>query len=100
MTSNDLKTTQKTTKSNKINKNVLKAGSMQEIIEINEHYSDESLDINDIYMGLAMQIISTDRTVRIDTIEDLKEFNSQFLTTQAKKRRAISFYDACYQKSF
>ena len=47
-----------------------------------------------------MQISSNDQPVRNDTIEDLKEFNSQSLTTQAKKRRTISFYDACYQKSF
>ena len=32
-----------------------------------------------------MQIISTDKTVKKDTIQDLKEFNSQSLTTQAKK---------------
>ena len=32
-----------------------------------------------------MQIISTDKTVRSNTIEDLKEFNLQSLTTQAKK---------------
>ena len=32
-----------------------------------------------------MQIISNDKTVRIDTIQDLKEFNSQCSTTQAKK---------------
>ena len=36
-------------------------------------------------MDLAMQIISTDKTIRSDTMEDLKEFNSQSLTTQAKK---------------
>ena len=30
-------------------------------------------------MELAMQIISTDKTVRNDTIQDLKESNSQFL---------------------
>ena len=36
-------------------------------------------------MELAMQIISTDKTVRNDTIQDLKEFNQQSLTTQAKK---------------
>ena len=46
MTSNDLKTTQ--TKSNKKNKNILKAGSVQENFEINEHYLDEILDKNDI----------------------------------------------------
>ena len=44
MTSNDLKTTQ--TKSNKKNKNILKAGSVQENIEINEQYLDEILDNN------------------------------------------------------
>ena len=32
-----------------------------------------------------MQIISTDKTVRSDTIEDIIEFNSQSLITQAKK---------------
>ena len=36
-------------------------------------------------MELAMQIISNDRTVRNDTIQDIKEFNQQSLTTQAKK---------------
>ena len=30
-----------------------------------------------------MQIISDDKTVRGDTIEDLKEFNSKCSTTQA-----------------
>ena len=33
-----------------------------------------------------MQIISNDKTVRNDTIQDLKDFNQQSLTTQAKKR--------------
>ena len=32
-----------------------------------------------------MQIISTDKTVRNDTIQDLKDLGNQFLTTQAKK---------------
>ena len=36
-------------------------------------------------MELAMQIIYTDKTVRNDTIQDLKEFNSQSLSTQVKK---------------
>ena len=36
-------------------------------------------------MELAIQIISNDKTVRSDTIQDLKEFNQQSLTTQAKK---------------
>ena len=32
-----------------------------------------------------MQIISTDQTVRDHTIQDLKDFNQQSLSTQAKK---------------
>ena len=32
-----------------------------------------------------MQIISNDKTVRSDTIQDIKQFNFQSLTTQAKK---------------
>ena len=47
-------------------------------------------------MDLAIQIISDDQSVIGDTIQDLKEFNYQSLATQAKKRRTISFYDACY----
>ena len=37
-------------------------------------------------MELAMQIISNDKTVGSDTIQDLKDFNNQSLATQAKKR--------------
>ena len=36
-------------------------------------------------MELAMQIISNDKTVGNDTVQDSKEFNSQFLATPAKK---------------
>ena len=36
-------------------------------------------------MELAMQFISNDKTVRNDTLQDLKDFNRQSLTTQAKK---------------
>ena len=35
-------------------------------------------------MGLAMQIISNDETGRSDAVQDIKEFNSQHLSTQAK----------------
>ena len=45
-TSNDLKSSQ--TKPNRKNKNVLKAGSVQQNIERNEHYLDEILDKNNI----------------------------------------------------
>ena len=43
-----------------------------------------------------MEIISIDKTVGNDTIQDLKEFKSQSLSTQAKKKWTFSFYDACY----
>ena len=38
---------------------------------------------------LAMQFISNDKTVRNDTIQDLKEFNSQSLSTRAVKREQL-----------
>ena len=43
-----------------------------------------------------MQIICNIETVRINTIQDLKDFHSQSLATQAKKYITISLYDACY----
>ena len=47
-----------------------------------------------------MQIISTDKTVRSDTIEDLKEFNSQSLTTQAQKRKQLVSLMPAIKKAF
>ena len=38
-------------------------------------------------MELAMEFFSNIETVRSDTRQDLKEFNSHSLTTQAKKKR-------------
>ena len=46
MTSNELTTTQTNIKSNRKNKNILKAGSIHNNIEINEHYLDEILHNN------------------------------------------------------
>ena len=42
-------------------------------------------------MDLATQIIPNDQTVRNDTMQDFTEFDSQSLTTQAKKRENNSF---------
>ena len=47
-----------------------------------------------------MQIISTDETVRKDTIEDLKEFNSQSLSTQAKKGEQLVSMMPAIKKAF
>ena len=42
-----------------------------------------------IKMELAIQIKSNDKTVRNDTVQDLKDLNSQSLATQAKKREQL-----------
>ena len=47
-----------------------------------------------------MQIISTDKTIRNDTVEDLKEFNSQSLTTQAKKGEQLVSMMPAIKKAF
>ena len=47
-----------------------------------------------------MQIINIDKSVRSNTVQDSKIFNSQSLITQAKKRKTISFNDAGNEKSF
>ena len=46
-------------------------------------------------MELEMKIISNDQTVRSNTVQDLGEFNSQSLATQAKKENNY-LYNACY----
>ena len=51
-------------------------------------------------MELAMQLSSTDQTVRNDTIQDLKEFNQQSLTTQAKKGEQLTSMMPAIKKAF
>ena len=51
-------------------------------------------------MELAMQFISNDKTVRNDTIQDLKEFNQQSLTTQAKKGEQLVSMMPAIKKAF
>ena len=41
-------------------------------------------------MDYLMLIISNDKTVRSDTIQDLKEFNSQSLSSRAKKGEQLT----------
>ena len=79
LTSNDLKTTSNEPVKNRNNK--LKGGAN---IEFNEKYLDEIGHNNYLQMELAIQIIANDKTVRSDTVQDIKEFNSQSLATQAK----------------
>ena len=47
-----------------------------------------------------MQLSSNDKTVRNDTIQDLKEFNQQSLTTQAKKGEQLVSMMPAIEKAF
>ena len=47
-----------------------------------------------------MQIISNDKTVRNDTVQDLKEFYAQSLTTQAKKGEQLVSMMPAIEKAF
>ena len=51
-------------------------------------------------MELAMQIISTDQRVRNNTIEDLKEFNLQDLSTKAKRGEELVSMMPAIKKAF
>ena len=51
-------------------------------------------------MDLALQLVSTDQTVRNDTIEDLKDFNSQSLSTRAKKGEQLVSMMPAFKKAF
>ena len=51
-------------------------------------------------MELAMQIISNDKTIRNDTVNDLKEFNNQSLATQAKKGEQLVSMMPAIKKAF
>ena len=47
-----------------------------------------------------MQLISTDQTVRDDTIQELKDFNQQSLSTQAKKGELLTSMMPAIKKVF
>ena len=51
-------------------------------------------------MELAMHLISTNEAVRIDTIQDLKDFNQQSLSTQAKKGEQLTSMMPAIKKAF
>ena len=51
-------------------------------------------------MELAMEISATDKIVRANAIEDLKEFNSQSLQTQAKKGEQLVAMMPSIKKAF
>ena len=47
-----------------------------------------------------MQTITTDKTVRNDTMQDLKEFNNQSLTTQTKNGEQLVSMMPAIKKTF
>ena len=47
-----------------------------------------------------MQKISTEKTVRNDTIQDIKEFNNQSSATQARKREQLVSMMPAIKKTF
>ena len=47
-----------------------------------------------------MKIVSSDKTVRNDTVQDLKEFNSQSLSTSAKKGEQLVSMMPAIKKTF
>ena len=51
-------------------------------------------------MDLALQLVSTDQTVRNDTIQDIKDFNQQSLSTQAKKAEQLVSMMPAIKKAF
>ena len=51
-------------------------------------------------MELAMQLISTGQTVRRDTIQDLKDFNQQSLSTQAIKGEQLTSMMPAIKQAF
>ena len=51
-------------------------------------------------MELAMQIISNDKMVRSNRVQDFKNFNSQYLTRQVKKREQLVSMMPAIKKTF
>ena len=51
-------------------------------------------------MDLGFQIIANDKTVRNDTVQDLKEDNNQSLATQAKEGEQLDSMMPAIKKAF
>ena len=47
-----------------------------------------------------MQLISTDQTIRNDTMQDLRDFNEQSLSTRAKKGEQLTSMIPAIKKAF
>ena len=95
MTSNDLKTTSSEPTTNR--KNKLKGGAN---VEINEKFLDEIVHSSYLKMDLAIQKIANDKTVRSETVQALKDFNTHFLTTLATKGEHLVSLMPAIRKTF
>ena len=51
-------------------------------------------------MALAMQINSSDRIVRGDTVQNFKDSNAQSLSTKTKKGEQLVFMMRAFKKTF
>ena len=51
-------------------------------------------------MEVARQVISRKKSVKCNTVQDLKQFNSQFLATQVKKGEQLVAIMPANKKSF
>ena len=51
-------------------------------------------------MELAMQLVSTDQTVRDNTIQDVKDFNQQSPSTQSRKGEQLASMMPTIKKAF
>ena len=67
-------------------------------IENNYSYLDEILHKINLQIVLAMQITPLDKIVRSDTVQDLNDFNSQFLVTHAKKGEQLGSMMPAFKK--
>ena len=61
---------------------------------------DEISDNKDKKLELAMQIISYGQTIGSETVQDLKDFNSQSLSTQAKEGEQLVSMLPAIKKAF
>ena len=55
---------------------------------------------NNLYFDSAVKIIAIDKTVRSDTVQDLREFNNQSLATHAKKGEQLVSMMLAIKKAF
>ena len=78
----------------------MKGGSLTENLDNNDENLDDILPNKIFYMEIALQVDSNDKTVRSDTIQALKEFNSQSLSMRAEKGEQLVSMMPAIKKDF